>query len=183
MDTLQAINTRVTAARLGEPAPSAEHLDQLLAAAARAPDHGRLAPWQFIIIEGAARERFGAVLAEAKRRQTADATDAMLDSERAKALRAPMIVVAATRIVPGHKVPEIEQVLAAGAAVENLLLAAQALGYGSMWKTGGPAYDPEVKRALGIDSRDHIIGFVYLGTVLAAAPVRPPELSGRVARW
>lgn len=184
MDTLTAIHTRVTAAKLGEPAPSAEHLEQLLAAAARAPDHGRIAPWQFIVIEGAARERFGGLLADAKRRQSADATETMLNAERSKALRAPMIIVAATRIVPDHKkVPEIEQILAAGSAVQNLLLAARALGYGSMWKTGAPAYDAEVKRALGIDPRDHIIGFIYLGTSLAEVAIRPPELNGRVSRW
>lgn len=184
MDTLTAIHTRVTASKLGEPAPSPEQLGELLAAAARAPDHGRIAPWQFVIIEGAARERFGALLADAKRRQTPDAPDTMLDAERSKALRAPMIIVVATRIVPDHKkVPEIEQVLAAGSAAQNLLLAAQAMGYGSMWKTGAPAYDPEVKRALGIDPRDHIVGFIYLGTSLAEVAIRPPELNGRVARW
>lgn len=184
MDALSAIHTRVTAAKLGAPAPSAAQVDQLLAAAARAPDHGRIAPWQFIIIEGTARERFGALLADVKRRQVPDAPDTMLSAERAKAMRAPMIIVVATRLVPDHKkVPEIEQVLAAGSAVQNLLLAAQALGFGSMWKTGAPAYDPEVKRALGIDARDHIVGFVYLGTSLAEVAIRPPELNGRVARW
>lgn len=183
MDTLQAIHTRVTAARLGEPAPSQQQLEQLLAAAGRAPDHGRLAPWQFTIIEGAARERFGALLADAKRRLAPDANENMLNAERSKALRAPLIVVAATRIVPGHKVPEIEQILAAGAAVQNLLLAAQSLGFGSMWKTGAPAYDSEVKRALGIEVHDHIIGFIYLGTSTADVAIRPPELSARVAHW
>lgn len=183
MDTLTAIHTRVTAAKLGAPAPSPQQLEQLLAAAARAPDHGRVAPWHFTIIEGEARERFAALLAEAKLRQNPAADAGMLQAERGKALRAPMIIVAAARIVPGHKVPEIEQVLAAGAAVQNLLLAAQALGFGSMWKTGAPAYDAEIKRAFGLEPRDHIVGFVYLGTPITEVPIRKPELQGRVTRW
>lgn len=183
MDTLTAIHTRVTAAKLTTPAPSSEQLEQLLAAAARAPDHGRLAPWYFTIIAGPARERFGELLVQAKRRQKPGSEPALLESERSKAMRAPMVIVASTRIVPGHKVPEIEQVLAVGAAVQNLLLAAQSLGFGSMWKTGAPAYDPEVKRAFGLDARDHIIGFIYLGTPAAPVAVRPPELNDRIARW
>jgi nitroreductase len=107
----------------------------------------------------------------------------MLQSERNKALRAPMIVVAVARPVAHPKVPELEQILAAGAAVQNALLAAQALGFGSMWKTGAPAYDPELKRALGLEPSDHIIGFLYLGTSAAPTAVRPPELQGRVTRW
>jgi nitroreductase len=184
MDALTAIHTRVSASKLGEPAPSPSQVEALLAAAARAPDHGRIAPWQFVIIEGAARERFGELLAAAKRRQVPDAPDSMLNAERAKAMRAPMIIVVATRIVADHKkVPEIEQVLAAGAAAQNLLIAAHAMGFGSMWKTGAPAYDPEVKAALGIQAHDHIIGFIYLGTSQATVAVRPPELNGRVSRW
>lgn len=183
MDTLTAIHSRVTASKLTAPGPSPAQLEQILAAAARAPDHGRIAPWHFIVIEGAARERFGALLADSKRRQKPDADDAALQSERNKALRAPLIVVAAARVVAHPKVPEIEQILAAGAAVQNALLAAQDLGFGSMWKTGGPAYDAELKRALGLEATAHIIGFLYFGTPAAAVPVRPPELLGRIARW
>lgn len=183
MDIFTAIHQRVTAAKLTAPGPSPEQIDRLLAAAARAPDHGRLAPWYFTIVEGEARERLGALLAASKQRQKPDCDEAALQAERNKALRAPVVIVAAARIVPGHKVPEIEQVLAVGSAVQNLLLAAQAMGFGSMWKSGAPAYDPEVKRAFGLDARDHIVGFIYLGTPAAQISARDPELRDRVVRW
>jgi nitroreductase len=183
MDTLTAIHSRVTAAKLSAPAPSAEQLQKIFEAAARAPDHGRIAPWHFIVIEGDARERFGALLGDAARRQKPGIDEAGVQSARNKALRAPLIVVAVARVVAHPKVPEIEQLLAVGAAVQNALLAAEAMGFGSMWKTGAPAYDPEVKRALGLQPTDHIIGFLYFGTPVSQVPVRPPELQGRVARW
>lgn len=183
MDILTAIHSRVTASKLTEPAPNAQQLEQILAAAARAPDHGRIAPWHFIVIEGAARERFADLLADVKRRHKPDADAPMLQAERNKALRAPLIVVAAARVVAHPKVPEIEQIEAVAAAVQNALLAAQALGFGSMWKTGEPAYDAELKRALGLEARDHIIGFLYFGTTAAQVSVRPPALSDRVTRW
>jgi nitroreductase len=183
MDILTAIQQRVTAVKLTEPGPSPEQIDRLLAAAARAPDHGRLAPWHFTIVAGAARERLGEVLAAFKQRQKPDCDEAALQAERSKAMRAPVVIVAAARIVPGHKVPEIEQVLAVGSAVQNLLLAAHAMGFGSMWKSGAPAYDPEVKRAFGLEPRDHIVGFIYLGTPAVQVPVRDPELRDRVVRW
>ena len=183
MNTLDAIDTRVTAGRLAEPAPSREQLERMLQAAARAPDHGRLAPWRFIVIEGAARERFGDIIVDFKRRQSPDCEPRVLDAERAKVYRAPTIVVAAARVTRGHKVPEIEQLLAVGAAVENLLLAAQALGFGSMWKTGAPAYDTQVKQSLGLQPDDHIVGFVYLGSQTGAVPIREPDLNDKVTYW
>ena len=183
MDTLTAIHSRVTAKKLIEPAPNAAQLEEILKAAARAPDHGRIAPWHFLVVEGDARARFGALLADSKRRQKPDAEEPMLQAERNKALRAPLIVVAAARVVAHPKVPEIEQIEAAAAAVQNALLAAHALGFGSMWKKGAPAYDAELKRALGLEARDHIIGFLYFGTSAAEVAVRPPELANRIVRW
>lgn len=183
MDTLNAINTRVTAAKLAEPAPTREHIECMLAAAGRAPDHGRIAPWQFIVIEGAGRDRFAAILVDFKRRQSPECEQRVLDAERAKAMRAPTIIVAAARVLPHPKVPDIEQVLAVGAAVQNLLLAAQSLGYGTMWKTGAPAYDAQVRRELGLNDQDQIVGFIYVGTSTAVIAPRAPELKDRVTYW
>ena len=174
MDALEALTTRfsVKPAFLAEPAPGGAALDAILRAGASAPDHGRLRPWRFLIIQGEARDRLGEVFAEALRRRRPDADDEMLAKERAKPLRAPMIVAVAATIHRGHKIPEVEQVLSAGAAAQNMLVAAHAQGFGGHWLTGDPAYDAHVKAALGLGPDDLVAGFLYLGTVQGTPP--PP---------
>ena len=145
MDALENLLTRRSPAKLAEPAPSPEALARAMAAAVRAPDHGRLQPWRFIVIDSPARTAFGEVMARCLKRQEPGASDEMLAREREKALRAPMIVVAVAKVQPQHpKIPEVEQLLAAAAATQNFWLALHAQGYGAMWKTGAPAYDAEV---------------------------------------
>jgi nitroreductase len=183
MDLMTAIDARASAARLTEPAPSPEHLDRILRAGARAPDHGRLAPWRFVVLEGSARDVLADAMASAKLHKYPDSGDADLIAERSKAMRAPTIVAVAARVDPAHKVPEIEQILAVGAAVENMILAAHALGYGTMWKTGPAAYDPIVKTALGLESADSIVAFLYLGTAAVEGRRREVSLDGRVRRF
>jgi nitroreductase len=164
MQAIDALLARRSARALTEPAPDQGALELILASAARAPDHGRLRPWRFVIVRAAARERFGALLAEHVRATHPGTPAESLQRERQKALRAPMIIVVAAHYTPGVKIPPVEQLLAAGAAAHAMMLAADALGFGAMWKTGGPAYDPTVKRALGLDAEDAIVGFMYLGT-------------------
>ena len=99
-------------------------------------------------------------------------------------MRAPTIVVAAAHVQKGHKIMESEQVAAAAAATQNIMLAAHALGYGAMWKTGEPAYDPGVKTALGLDADDEIMGFLYLGTnVGSSSPAPRPAARDQVSVW
>jgi nitroreductase len=170
MDALDAIRARRSVGRLGEPAPTAADVEVLLEAAQAAPDHGRLRPWRFVVLDGPAKDDFGKVLARAFEARCAAAgvepDPAERERERRKFDRAPMIVVVAAAPVESAKVPWVEQVLAAGAAAQNILIAATALGYGSMWRTGEPAYDPLVKRALGLGEGDAIVAFLYLGTPL-----------------
>jgi nitroreductase len=163
MDLIEALNTRATAKTYGETAPTREQLEIVLQAAVRAPDHGRLRPWRFMLIEGDQRRKFGDLLAASAQRRVPGLSEGDLQRERGKALRAPLIIVVACRVVAGTKVPAIEQILAAGAATQNILLALHALGFVAAWKSGEGAYDPEVKRALGFAADDHIIGFVYTG--------------------
>jgi nitroreductase len=172
MDAIEALNTRVTAKTYGADAPTKEHLAVALQAAVRAPDHGRLRPWRFMFLEGDQRRRFGELLAESAKRRTPALSEGDLQRERAKAMRAPMIIIVICRVVPGTKVPAIEQILAAGAATQNILLALHSLGYAAAWKTGEAAYDPEVKKSLGLATDDHLIGFVYAGSRTDEAP--PP---------
>jgi len=147
----------------------------MFACAARAPDHGRLRPWRFVVVRGEARGRFGELLADHLRRSHAQVSEEVLQRERLKAFRAPRIVVVAAHCNPAVKIPVIEQTLSAGAAAHALMLAAFALGFNAMWKTGGPAYDPLVKGALGLGPDDAIVGFLYLGTEPERAPLVPAE--------
>src|ERR1700733_12367335 len=164
MDLFAAIQTRSSAARLADPGPTPLHLGMLLEAAGRAPDHGRLRPWRLIVLQGALREAFTAAAAEAKRARLPAMTAEQLAAEREKLSRSPTIVVIGCAVNREQsKVPEIEQVVAVGAAAQNLFLAAHDLGYGVMWKTGAAAYDPAVKATVGLRPDDHIIAIMHLG--------------------
>jgi len=165
MELFEAIETRASAPRLTEPGPTAEDLHRILAAAERAPDHGRLKPWRLLVLSDEAREKFADAVVEARRKRPPEPTLEQLQLERDKVWRSPTLIVVGCVVVPNYaKVPEIEQVLAAGAAVENLFLAAHALGYGVMWKTGPAAYDSGVKASVGLRPEDHIVGIMHLGT-------------------
>jgi nitroreductase len=188
MDALEAITLRRSTGRLTEPAPTPEQLSTLLDAAACAPDHGTLRPWRFIVLSGAAKEDFGAVLANAYlercRADGSEPVQARLDKEHTKLGRAPTVVVVAVEPVAGP-IPTIEQVSSAAAATQNILLAATALGLGSMWRTGDPCYDPKVRAALGLSETALMLGFVYLGSAPADAldqlrPARHADGNARV---
>jgi nitroreductase len=149
-------------------------------AAARAPDHGRLQPWRLFLIEGDARRSFGAIVAESLARRNPLASGEALAREREKALRAPLMVVVATRWERSTSIPVVEQIISAGCAAHGLMLAAFAQGLGTMWRTGEAAYDETVKGALGIDSDDLIIGFISVGTDTGGIPSRPRPSSSRL---
>jgi len=167
MELLTAITTRSSSARLTLPGPNAADLATILGAAAQAPDHGRLRPWRFILIDAQLRDKFAQAAAAAKRLRLPSMSDEQFSAERAKVVASPIIVVIACVVQREQtKIPEIEQITATAAAAENLFLAAHALGYGVMWKTGAAAYDPGVKAELGIRSDDHIVGIMHLGTRL-----------------
>ena len=164
----------VAPAFLAEPAPDDAALERILAAGAAAPDHGRLRPWRFIVIRGAARARLGDVFAEALQRRTPDAPEAALAQERERPLRAPLLIAVVAKVARDHpKIPEIEQILSTGAAVQNILLAAHALGYGAKWLTGANAYDEHVKEALGLDHDDRLVSFIHIGSLAGDAPKVP----------
>jgi nitroreductase len=185
MQAIDVLLKRRSAKVLTDPAPDEGALGLLLESAARAPDHGRLRPWRFIVIRGAARARLGELMADQLRRKQPAASAEMLQRERQKALRAPLIIVVAAVCSATAKIPAIEQILAAGAAAQNMMLAATALGFGAMWKTGDAAYDDTVKMALGLEAGDAIVGFLYLGTAPADA-VPPParaQWQDRVSYW
>lgn len=178
MEALEAIFTRQSIGKVRPDPVPRDVVEQLLAAAVQAPNHHKVRPWRFVVLTGQARERLGEVMAEALARRKPDAVPGALDAERAKPLRAPVLIAVGVDRPEAPKVLEIENVCAAAAATQNLLLAAHALGLAAHWRTGDAAYDPAVKAHLGLASDQHLIGFLYIGYpfVTPTATARPgPE--------
>lgn len=164
MEALDALFNRVSVPRLVEPAPTAEQRQALFRAALRAPDHGQLRPWRFLTVEGEARVRLGELFAAALREGNALAPEEALNKARGMPLRAPLLVVVIARVQAHPKVPETEQVIAAGCAAHGMLLAAHAQGIGAVWRTGDMAYDAHVAKGLGLAADERIVAYLYLGT-------------------
>ncbi|MGH6877197.1 MAG: nitroreductase family protein [Rhizomicrobium sp.] len=145
------------------PGPSPSETEVLIEAGSRVPDHGKLSPWRFILFEGEARNRFGRILAECVRREDPQASDERLRIEHERFLRAPLVVGVISRVREGIPIPEWEQVLSAGAACQNLVLAAHAMGFVANWITEWCAYHPCVREAIGLKSGERVAGFIYIG--------------------
>lgn len=164
MDALTLLQQRNSAPKLSEPGPDQAALDTMLRAALRAPDHANLRPWRFLVIQGDARLKLGDLFAEALATRNPDSTDAERDKARSKALRAPLVIAVAVRYTEHPKVPFLEQQLSAGCAAHGLLLAAEALGYSGIWRTGANVFDANVMRGLGLAEHESLVGFLYFGT-------------------
>jgi nitroreductase len=145
------------------PGPSPEQVHQLLKCGARVPDHGKLAPWRFIIFEGLGRERMGDLLAAALQRSEAETSPERLTLERNRFLRAPVVVGVVSRVREAIPIPEWEQTLSAGASCMNIVIAAYAMGFVANWITEWCAYHPIVREGLGLRSGERIAGFIYIG--------------------
>lgn len=184
MEALDLLLNRVSVTRLSEPAPTAAQLDILFRAALRAPDHGQLRPWRFLTIEGESRERLGELMAQSLVVRQPDATEEAVQKARNMPLRAPLLTVVIVRVVTHPKVPDSEQMLAAGCSAHGLLLAAHALGLGAVWRTGEFSYDRHLAKALGLAENEHLLGFIYLGTPEGKLRT-PPELNPAeyVSQW
>lgn len=179
------LGRRSTVARLlGEPGPTPDQLDTLLRAAARVPDHGKLAPWRFLVIRGEARARLGEAMAGVFAAAHPEADAERIGHERGMALRAPVIVAVVSRAAEHPKIPVWEQQLSSGAVCQNLLIAAIAMGFGAQWVTEWWAYDDGAARVLGLAPGERIAGFVHIGTYGKPLEDRPrPEMSEIVSEW
>ncbi len=180
------LNRRSVSPRLMTgPGPNDAEIDLMLKAGARAADHGRLRPWRFVVVRGEARARLGDVFAQARALRDPGAGAAEIEKERQKPLRAPVVLAVGARVIRDHaSVRAIDQTLAAGAAAQNILLAAFALGYGAMWLTGSNCYDPRVKSALGFGEEHDIVGYLYVGTVAEIpAPLPVEDLQVLKSEW
>jgi len=168
-----------------EPGPTPEALEGLLETAARVPDHRKLGPWRFVIFEGTAREDFGKYIASAF---MADNPDMPLDRtvfESARLMRAPTVVAVISSPVDCPRgTPEWEQILSAGAACYNLLIASQAAGFAAQWLTEWFAYDARVNAQLGLQPREKVAGYIYIGTTETPSSSRArPDIKIRTQNW
>ena len=164
-----------SAKAMSEPGPSPEQLAAILKAGARAPDHGKLFPWRFIVFEGDGRERFGRLLGEIL--EAEGERERQIDEETKRFLRAPLVVGVISAARELIKIPVWEQELSAGAVCQNLLIAAHASGFVANWITEWYAYHPKVKEQLGLKPGERVAGFVYIGTSTVELEERPrPEM-------
>lgn len=166
MQVLEAIQTRRSIGKVMPDRPTRQEIETILDAATWAPCHHLTHPWRFIVIAGDERHELGKVMAKSKiRRMIDEGRDTSGEEERliAKALRAPVIIAVGVEPAEGAKIVPIEEIEAGAAAVQNMLLAAHGIGLGAMWRTGDPAYDPEVRNYLGLSERGSLLGFVYVG--------------------
>lgn len=175
MDLFDAIRTRQSISRVKPDPVPREQLEKMLAAAVHAPNHHKVRPWRFVVLAGSARERLGDVMAQSMHARDPNANDEGLARERTKPLRAPVLIAVGVDKPNIPKAIEIENVCAAAAAVQNMLLAAHDLGLGAMWRTGPAAYDSKVKTFLGLEADQHLVAFVYVGYAETepAPPSRP----------
>jgi nitroreductase len=173
LNALRLLQNRVSITKLMAPAPSHEELLEVFNAAARAPDHGKLQPWRFLIIKGDGLAKLSAVFVDALAKSTPDVSPSVVEKTRNMPFRAPMIIAAIAKCQDHPKVPIQEQIIACGAATQNILNALFALNHGAVWRTGELAYDPHVKQALGLKELEEIIGFIYVGTPAGDIPAAP----------
>ncbi|MFZ6029887.1 MAG: nitroreductase family protein [Chloroflexota bacterium] len=181
MELFEALYARQSIGAVrADPVPR-ELIEKLLSAAVQAPNHHRVRPWRFVVLTGAARSRLGDAMAAALKRREPLVQDAAVEVERARPLRAPAIVAVGVDKPKEANVVEVENVCAAAAAVENLLLAATAAGLGAIWRTGPAASEAVVKEFLGFEADQHVIGFIYLGYPETDFPAKErPSFNDRV---
>lgn len=184
MDALTALHTRNSVNLLCEPGPNPNQLRDIIKAGLRACDHRNLTPWKFLLIEGEARKRFGELMRSVKEHIDGTSLTPELASKiESKPMRAPTILVVVAAIVEHEKVPEIEQILSAGAAAQMIMTAAHAIGIGAIWRSGSMMFDQNMRNGLGLGEADRIVGFIYLGTPKASKPVPELAVEDFLERW
>ncbi len=185
-DTLTLLKTRrsASAKAMGEPGPDRQQIAELLNIAVRVPDHGKLAPWRFIIFEGEARTRAGEILKARWHELYPSHGAELLNEQRGMLERAPVVIAVVSTASEHPKIPIWEQQLSAGAVCQNMVIAATAMGLGVQWITGWFAFDEVVLRGLGVAKDERVAGFIYLGTSHGEMTDRPrPEPDDLTTYW
>ena len=158
---------------LKEPAPDDSEIRTILTAATRVPDHGRLAPWRFIIYRGEAREKIGEKLLELAEKREGPLPEGRRNQELARFSRAPLVIGVISSPKENPKIPRWEMFLSGGMAAMNLMIAANALGYGTHMITNWYSDSDEGRTLLGLAPHERVIGFVHIGSYAGSAPDRP----------
>ena len=178
-----ATRRSIPAFQMGGPGPGTAEIEEMLKLASRVPDHGKLAPWRFIVFRGEERVRISAELAKMALAAKPDLTEEMIKVENTRLTRAPVVVAVVSTAAPHFKVPEWEQVMSAGAVCLNLLMAANAHGYASNWLTEWYAFDEKAYALLGVQPGEKIAGFIHIGTPQVPPTERSrPELAD-IVTW
>jgi nitroreductase len=187
VEAIDLLTTRrsILARQLGEPGPSQGALNQILEAGMRVPDHGKIGPWRIQVINKAGQAALGDLCAKLYQDEHGERANVkMVELERERPARTPVLLVVTARIEIPHTIPELEQRLSGGALCMNILNAAHALGFGAQWLTEWPAFNDEVKAILGHEPSVDIIGFIYIGTATQEPKPRDrPALETVVSEW
>lgn len=181
MDAIELLLTRQSTPRLTSPAPDVSQLKVILDAAIRVPDHAGLTPWEFIIATGEGLETLADIFVNAAKASGAD--ENFIHKAKGMPMRAPMVITVVAKFQEHPNVPVLEQQISAGCAAMAMQQAAFALGLGAIWRTGDFAFDANVSEALGLKAADQIIGFLYVGTPVIAAPKKPQRDGSLYARY
>lgn len=171
MDALTLLLTRHSQPRLTAPAPADAELENIKQAALRAPDHAGLKPWDFIVCTGKGLDKLGDILQDSA--ISSDKAQASIDRALQLPHRAPMVIIAINKYKAHDKVPKEEQIASTACAVQAMQMAALVQGFAGIWRTGDYAQCPYVKKSLGLDEDDEIVGFLYLGTSSCKALPKP----------
>ena len=185
-DLLKLLHSRrsVMAKDLCEPGPTQNEVDDILRAAHRVPDHKKLGPWRFVVFSGDERAKFGELVSAILSKNSVPATPQMIEFEKTRFTQAPTVIAVISSTVENEKAPEQEQVLSAGAACQNILLAATALGYGAQWLSEWYSYDKSVHKLLEMKEHESVAGFFYIGSYAKPPKERErPDLESRVTVW
>jgi nitroreductase len=182
---IEYLKTRrsMPAFQMKEPGPSKEEIEEILTLATRVPDHGKLAPWRFIVMTGDARKRITGELAAIAKGDKPDLSAEMIQVEETRFLRAPVVIAVVSRAGPHMKIPEWEQIMSAGAVCLNMVMAANALGYVSNWLTEWMAFDERAHRVLGVEPGEKVAGFIHIGSTDFPVVERPRPVLADIVTW
>lgn len=178
-----AVRRSVPAFQMCEPGPSTAEIEQILTLAVRVPDHGKIAPWRFVVYRGAERARIGEALLARALEKNPELSEEMIGVERARFTRAPVVIGVISTAGPHVKIPEWEQLMSAGAVCLNLLMAANAHGFVSNWLTEWFAYDEKAHPLLGIRTGEKVAGFIHIGSTTFPVTERPRPALSDVVTW
>ncbi|OUI96155.1 oxidoreductase [Acetobacter indonesiensis] len=184
MTPMDMLLSRASTDHLAEPAPNAAQLSDILAAAMRAPDHGKLRPWRYVVIEGDARPQMAERIVASMQRLDADAPEFKIEKRRNRFSTMPLILALGMHLRPENKIPLWEQEMAVAAATMNVLNALHATGFGGIWVSGDVVEDPVLAAEIGFPAPHKLAGFLFIGTPTntPAAP-RRPDPAAFTARW